>query len=320
MWLLHVSRWDVDQTKKPKFTLKHLFVSSYHVGMFVQVFMSPPPPTPPSGHPWRWHHRQELQDGEPHHVPLRPHHRQELGGQLGHHGPEHRLQRADPQTGLHHQLHHVSPPPPPPPQVHRVQVKQNQQNVVRGFSLSLSAGTWTGSSSWARWRRRQSPGTCTLRPEPEARQRASSGTEPATWRNHMRTSAASRSLVSFQGQFPGHGDLQDRSPRPSRQPHRVRAPLPGDDAEEAGFLRALAVPAARPAGASVPGPSVMTLCVCVCVCVCLCVSVCVITTDPSLCRWTCTSTSQTEFPWWKHHTRSARSFQNSSKWRPAKTR
>lgn len=61
-----------------------------------------------AGHPRRGHHRQELQGGEPHHVALRPHHRQELGGQLGLQSPEHRLQRPDPQTGLHHQLHHVS--------------------------------------------------------------------------------------------------------------------------------------------------------------------------------------------------------------------
>ena len=63
----------------------------------------------PAGHPRRWHHRQELQGGEPDHVPLRPHHRQELGGQLGLQSPEHRLQRPDPQTSLHHKLHHVSP-------------------------------------------------------------------------------------------------------------------------------------------------------------------------------------------------------------------
>lgn len=62
-----------------------------------------------AGHPWRWHHRQELQGGEPDHVSLRPHHRQELRGQFGLQGPEHRLQRPDPQTSFHHQLHHVSP-------------------------------------------------------------------------------------------------------------------------------------------------------------------------------------------------------------------
>lgn len=60
------------------------------------------------GHPGRRHHRQELQGGEQDHVALRPHRRQELGGQLGLQSSEHRLQRADPQTGLHHQLHHVS--------------------------------------------------------------------------------------------------------------------------------------------------------------------------------------------------------------------
>lgn len=61
-----------------------------------------------TGHPRGGHHRQELQGGEPHHLALRPHHRPELRGQLGLQSPEHRLQRADPQAGLHHQLHHVS--------------------------------------------------------------------------------------------------------------------------------------------------------------------------------------------------------------------
>lgn len=62
-----------------------------------------------TGHPWRWHHRQELQSGKPHHFTVFPHHRQELCGQFRLHSPEHCLQRPDPKTSFHHQLHNVSP-------------------------------------------------------------------------------------------------------------------------------------------------------------------------------------------------------------------
>lgn len=67
------------------------------------------------------------------------------------------------------------------------------------------AGTWTASYSWARWRRRPLPGTCTLRPDQKTRQQASSGA-PERWWTHPRSCTTTHNQCVF---LPSRANSQD---------------------------------------------------------------------------------------------------------------